>query len=544
MVHNLVRTDKSENRTRANIKQFTVNTFNACLTLFCIFLLRIACYLSGFYANGPKMSRNIRISRLGQAPGLGESTLGRNRKIETLAKTTTTKALLAIVLICSGQSAWSYTVSGNTYTTNGTQSDVQQACNAAPDNGTVTVVIPTGTFSWTGTLTITTSLTLTGTNPGQPGNTAAESAFPTVIQNNTPVGSNMINCTSGKNGHTIIEYICFQQVSSNGQDGSYCIALDRSDCTNPGTAQAALVNNPYTCLLHDCYLDAGSINNYMVLCQANGIVIWNCTLTGNSGFQLVCGKYYYTASWNSPDTYGMEDTTGLGNTYIEDCYIAPNAYGASQYAMNADDNSRIVFRNSVFQDTALGSHGQESSPIGVRCWEVYNNTFNLTTGNPQNVQCWFTDRGGAGVWWGNTMGPISTYNKASIIFCVFSTNEYTGYTGTQTAWPAARQVGQGWSASSSNTYGNPTVPLDGTGEITSGIWVWNNTQTGAGALEFGAEASNSSTFVQEGRDYFLSAKPSYTPYTYPHPLHTAYAAGSPAPTPNATPLAPQNLRVN
>src|SRR6266478_2975407 len=127
------------------------------------------------------MSRNIRISRLGQEPGLGESTLGRNRKIETLAKTTTTKALFAIVLICSGQSAWSYTVSGNTYATNGSQSDVQSACNAAPDNGTVTVVIPSGTYSWSGTLTITKSLTLQGTNPGQSGKTAPESAYPTVI---------------------------------------------------------------------------------------------------------------------------------------------------------------------------------------------------------------------------------------------------------------------------------------------------------------------------------------------------------------------------
>ena len=70
------------------------------------------------------------------------------------------KSLMALALMFWAHTAWSYTASGRTYTTNGRQADVQAACSAAPDNGTVTVVIPNGTYSWSGTLKITHSLIL------------------------------------------------------------------------------------------------------------------------------------------------------------------------------------------------------------------------------------------------------------------------------------------------------------------------------------------------------------------------------------------------
>lgn len=127
----------------------------------------------------------------------------------------------------------------------------------------------------------------------------------------------------------------------------------------------------------------------------------------------------------------------------------------------------------------------------------------------------------------------------------------------QTAYPAARQVGQGWSSSSSVPYGHPVVTADGVGEVTEGVYIWNNTGAGPQNSDFiqlnqpsqddcgnGQLVSN---YVLKGRDYFLSAKPGYIPYTYPHPLHTQYALTAPSPTPtpapNATPPVPQNLRV-
>ncbi len=43
---------------------------------------------------------------------------------------------------------------------------------------------------------------------------------------------------------------------------------------------------------------------------------------------------------------------------------------------------------------------------------------------------------------------------------------------------------------------------------------WNNTKNGSPVT--GWDSSNS--YIKEGRDFFNSAKPGYTPYTYPHPL--------------------------
>lgn len=478
------------------------------------------------------MRRNIRILSFGQAPESSESALGSNTKVETLAaKTTTSKILLTLVLILSGQSAWSYTVSGNTYTTTGSLSDVQAACNAAPDNGTVTVVIPNGTYAWGGTLTITRSLALSGA-----------SATGVILQN-TLASGDMIDATSSANGHINIYWLDMQQIANNAGGQGYIMTVDRTEPSN------------YTVMIHDCTIDSQDVNSYVVQCLANGIIFWNDTFpSGNTGIYANCGKYGpgtntgSSGDWNAPDSYGTEDTTGLINSYMEDCtWTTPAGEQASNYIWNLDDNSRVVIRYNTLQDCAIGSHGQESSPYGCREWEVYGNTFNVTSGNPLNLQCWFTDRGGAGVWWGNAMEDIGG-GKAGILFCVFSINIPSGQLPCQTGYPAARQVGQGWSSSSTASYGNPVVASDGIGAVTEGIYIWNNTGAetsdpgfigvDTGVTDGCGNGQVASNYVQAGRDYFTTAKPGYTPYTYPHPLHTQYAlSGANAPQP------PQNLRV-
>lgn len=447
-----------------------------------------------------------------------------------------------LALIFWAQSGWSYTVSGTTYTTDGSQSDVQNACNAAPDNGTVTVLIPNGTYSWTGTLTITHSLTLQGASAGG-----------VIIQNNLSNGG-MIEATSSANGNVNIYWLTINEVANNSGGLGYMLVVDR---TEP---------SPYTVLIHDCTFNAGTIISYSVQCLANGIIFWNdtlaCTPTTNGsdasggGIYFFCDKYGPGTSgiaggWNTPDSYGTEDTTGLMNSYVENCTIP----AGSGYLLNIDDNSRVVFRNNTIQDSSIGSHGQESSPYGAREWEIYNNTFRFTSGNPYNIQDVFMIRGGSGVIWGNSMEDIAAgggygVGKPGILFCVFSINIPT--ISCQTAYPAARQVGQGWSASSTAKYGNPVVSDDGTGDVTEGVYIWDNTGAETTDPNFiGLDQPSDQcgdgqlvgNYVQLNRDYFLSAKPGYTPYTYPHPLHAKFALSGGNSTPNVTPPAPQNLRV-
>jgi hypothetical protein len=456
------------------------------------------------------------------------------------------RALAIIFLMFAAGSAWSFTVSGTTYTTNGAESDVQAACNAAPDNGTVTVVIPNGTYSWTGTLTIRKSLTLAGA-----------SSTGVKINNNLASGA-MISATAGTAGHINIYWLNIVQIASNGGGKGFALVIDRNRHRPGDVARSASRSEPtnYTVLVHDCTFSSGSIFNYMVLCQDNGIIFWNDTFIGDGpndslavgGISFVCDKYGPTSSWNTPDTYGVQDTTGLANSYVEDCkfYDAPTAIS------NFDDNSRVVWRYNTVQEAQLGTHGQESSIYGARSWEIYNNTFIHPTsgtgpsGNtyPMNMQCWFGARGGSGVIFNNAMDDISG-GKNGVNLTVFSINRADSIP-CQTAYPAARQTGQGWSASSSATYGNPVVAQDGKGAVTEGVYIWGNTGSETtdpnyvGLDQYSPDDCGNgelvTNFLKEGRDYFVgTAKPNYTAYQYPHPLHTAFAGTGASPTPAPTP---------
>jgi hypothetical protein len=410
--------------------------------------------------------------------------------------------------------------------TDGSQAGVQAAVNAAPDDGSTLIVIPNGNYTWSGNLVINKALTLAG-----------ESATGVTINNGLASGV-MLSATSSANGHLNIYWLNIVQVANNGGGAGYALSINR---TEP---------SPYTVLVHDCTFKSGSVFGYTVNVQANGIIFWNDVFVGDGpgdvnalgGVNFTCGKYGPSSSWNTPDTYGMLDTTGVANSYLENCQF----FDAPSSCTNFDDNTRIVVRNCTITNASFMSHGQETSPIGVRQIEIYNCNFVYAatgtgpSGNtyPLNMNDWMIWRGGAGVMWGNTIEDIPF--KTGIMFAVFSITR-GGQIPCQTAYPAARQVGQGWSPTSTATYGTPVVTQDGTGAVTEGVYIWDNTGTETTDPSFiGLDPDSSDScgnnqqvanYVKEGRDYFLSAKPDYTPYTYPHPLHTQYAIGAPPPPP-------------
>jgi hypothetical protein len=426
-------------------------------------------------------------------------------------------ALLAIV------PAFGFTQSGSTYTTNGSQSDVQAAVNAAPDNGSVTVVIPNGTYSWSGTLSITKALTLRG-----------QSATGVTIRS-TNATSFLISATSSANGHINIYWLnVIQTVDNSGDSNRGQLSIDRTEPSN------------YTVMVHDCTFDTTTFFAYAAWVGANGVIFWNDNFpatgagpTNLTGISFTCGKYGYTSSWNTPDTWGTQDATGLANSYVEDCHFA----NGPSYAADCDDNSRVVWRYNTMQDAMVGSHGQDTGQYSVRQMEVYNNTFTMTGNNIQNNNNWVSFRGGSGVVFNNSMQDIP--GKTGVQLNVYSINRI-GSIPCQTGYPAARQTGQGWSNASNLAFGHPVVTADGTGAATEGVYVWGNTGTetsdpGYVALDQYApgECGNGqliTNYLIQGRDYFVGvAKPNYTPYQHPHPLHTQFAVGNPTPTPTPTP---------
>ena len=82
-------------------------------------------------------------------------------------------------------------------------------------------------------------------------------------------------------------------------------------------------------------------------------------------------------------------------------------------------------------------------------------------------------------------------------------------------------------------------------------YIWNNSRVPLGNIniaDYGLGQTNSCTgstydtaanYIVLNRDYFngSTAKPGYTPYTYPHPLTLGQTSGNP-------PAAPTNLKVS
>jgi hypothetical protein len=235
---------------------------------------------------------------------------------------------------------------------------------------------------------------------------------------------------------------------------------------------------------------------------------------------------------------GADDSTGLNNVYIEDCKFI----GGASSNCNVDDNARVVLRRCTIEDGLLLAHGQETSQYGFRHWEIYDNTFrnvNLDI----NLNAWIYIRGAVFLIYHNTI-PARFDKQAITMTCQMIQQANTGI--CQTAYPAARQVGYGWSASSSTGYGNPVLTRNGLGQIQDPCYIWDNTGDGASRIGVTDVTDNCGNglkardFIIAGRDYLIGTpRPGWSPYTYPHPLRGGGGGGAtptPTPAPSATPL--------
>lgn len=420
---------------------------------------------------------------------------------------------------------------GRSIQTNGSQSDVQAAIDAAPDNGTATVIIPPGTYDWGGVLNIKKAVSLAGNGE--------------VVIRNQLTNGNMIQAESKKTGNIQIYNLSFKQISDNGAGRGFLMMLSR----DPASTNTVIV--------HDCTFDQNAIYAWTILCNQNGFLFYNDSFKGSGrnglgGMSLIWGMQNYEL-YNTPSTMGTADTTGLNNTYIEDCQFALGAGG------NMDANSRSVWRHNTFQDAAVGSHGQETSQNGVRHWEFYGNTFLMTKDNPINLNAWVQIRGGTGVFTGNYLDEIP-WGKSQFQLNVFSitrgANDGHGGTFCPVEYPAPRQTGWGWANNNANwgrVEGNPTLLEgsqspgyflpDGKGAILEPVYAWDDSGPGSKSPLYVdkqtyqpddcGNAQTIETYLQKGRDYYVNsgAKPNWTPYPYPHPLR---GGGQPSPTPSPT----------
>ena len=269
-----------------------------------------------------------------------------------------------------------------------------------------------------------------------------------------------------------------------------------------------------------------------------------------------------STSWSTPSTMGMADTTGENNLYFE-----TNDMHAVDGGTDWDDNSRAVFRYNFLNNATASSHGADTSYIGARHLEYYNNVgiFQAySDGTTANLQRWLFMRGGTFAFHDNTLPVISSVDwgaKTDIDMTVMTLRRQdtlscwgAGFSTPGQYYPAPRQVGFGYvTGKGTVTYPplgyNNSSQTTHTGGYTGGVYagdsepvyIWNNNRTmnlatsnypigqGGSTCPTSPTPDSSSVYLQAGRDYFNNgtAKPGYAPYTYPHPLTLGSVSGTP-----------------
>jgi hypothetical protein len=314
-------------------------------------------------------------------------------------------------------------------------------------------------------------------------------------------------------------------------------------------------------LIHDCRI-TGNPNNPagpdgnrdMITGNTNRGVVWNCSFDSNpfniSTMGAVTLKDDGNAtgnSWTSLSNMGSLDTTGQGELFVEDSDF--HAFG---FAVANDDNGRMVVRYSFYDNSGMmGTHGADTSNYGQRYFELYNNVANFngyTNGTTFNLNDWFYLRGGTYVIYNNTIPPLTSQdygNKPDINMTVMNLQRNGGPdpcwgSGTSGGanYHAPRQVGMGYvtgtgkdgvgQANDSITYAGDSEPA----------YIWNNTRSplNSSISDYGGSdcksPDTSANYIVLNRDYFngSTAKPGWSPYTYPHPLRGSQTS-APAPAP-------------
>jgi hypothetical protein len=364
-------------------------------------------------------------------------------------------------------------------------------------------------------------------------------------------------------------------VNNSGNTDLFAISEDTSRHTEvsgitfaAGTGNAHVFEFFFTSggqaiLLHDCWIQ-GNPNNppptsgdaTMIRVNTNRGVIWNCSFDDSPDCISTLGAIGVEDStnatgdsWSSPSNMGSLDTTGQGKVYIEDCDFHCMGFTAC-----TDNNGRMAVRHCLFNHSNVGTHGADTSFYGQRYFEFYNNTMFFVgygDGKTFNMMNWFYLRGGTFLACNNniTLQQSQDYGtRSDFNMTVMNLQRNAGPAACWGAgttggarYPAPRQVGMGYVTGTGH---------DGLGRTNDAYayvgdrepaYIWGNSrQLTVGLSDYGTSECGSpdttSNYIKAGRDYYSdgTAKPGWSPYTYPHPLRGSIPSDTTPPANIAT----------
>jgi hypothetical protein len=335
---------------------------------------------------------------------------------------------------------------------------VQTAVNTAT-TGT-TVKIPAGDCNWGAQqLTVPAGIYLQG---------AGQDA--TILRRVGTVSENVYliayNCSNGQqakmSGFTLV---------GNGNGGIWDNGLGLLN----GCRDFKITDNKFTKFIFSAVYVGDAPNQRGVIYKNNFIDNFSADLM-NFGYGVVV---YGGGAWPALDL-GSQNAV-----FVEDNYFSGNRHNVA-----SNNGSVYVFRHnkivgqSPAKDFAMtDAHGVSTSPRGSRSFEIYDNQYETNIGSSVQRSA-IGIRGGDGVIFNNTV-----------------------------ATTIGRVVELMQEGSSCGTYPGPD-------QIRS-IYIWNNSDTSANGYTANGVDNTCPVSIGLNRDYFMSPKPGYAPYSYPHPLRSA-----------------------
>ena len=425
-----------------------------------------------------------------------------------------------VLAVCGGSSpTWT--------AASASQSDVSDCVTAALDGDVIN--IPAGDETWSSQLTIS-GISLIG---------AGEDASGTNLTNGKASASGvtgMIVLAAHATNVTRVSNLSVN-VASTGRDETFYIgtisdvdpdamARFRVDHVTITTDVAPgflfFIRNQYGLIDHYTFGESGSFDP-----GPGDTMIW-----------IEHGNFLTTA-----ETRWCEDTDLSTDkfVFIEDSAIYRADTGADGDIVDGKEGMRVVIRYNTIWNAGMAAHGCDSSSAGTRAYEIYENDFHHEAGFRQKT---FSLRGGTGVIYNNsletwidkgTRGLVQAQEfRASHIEhswrCRWDLTDSSGASNTTwcddpagEGYPCLDQIGRGRGSSTRCGVGAGVS----NNQISDPLYVWDNTcQTqGAGVCHpVAVEVTAPAAYIQEDRDYILSAKPGYSAFVYPHSLQGAAAS--------------------
>lgn len=324
------------------------------------------------------------------------------------------------LLLALSISALGFTKDGTTYTTDGSQADVNNAIvDATPGD---TVQIPAGTFTWgasgVGT-NVNKAITLEGAGQGV-----------TVInQASTSTTLLYVGAAAVVRGFTLNHYHQKTLIQPAGADG-----WRFTDMEINGALEGRIFNIS---------------NGYGLIDHCN--IAWN-------GEQIfITGK---SNAWTTGPTMGTEQAV-----YIEDCTFTQSSGGTGQPYTDGHRFAKAVYRfNTLHTLSKFDSHGKRSNSPDYqssRHMEVYHNTWTSVGAGSS----WSTieHRGGSGMFFFNT-----GLDNTNVIRGLIKLQEYAAVQGSTWGYPGGDRF-----------LGPDDYPIDqqigrGKDQVLEPVYIWGN----------------------------------------------------------------------